>query len=546
MKQRARNQLMLFLLAMVVFILLASLVVQLFLGVFEHHRVTYFQALFYVFETLTTTGYGELGAFHSIPMMSLSMFLQVSGLVFIFMIALRLIWEVLSERMQILPPTKAPEDLSNHVIISAYNSMVLSLIEELRATGTPYLVMEPVREKALELKESGINCVWGDPSLDEVLHRAGADRCRYFIANDTDERNTIVVLTAAHLVRGSIIALVEDMSREMHLRHAGAEAVLSPKELLGTTMAENAVHFMSTQLYGAEELFREVKVVELPVLPHSPLVGTTIGRSGIREKSGATVVGVWQNGTLGASPSADTVINENSVLLVMGNESQLRTLKSLTIGPVKERSPRAGHFLILGAGDVGRRIAALLKERDIPYRVVDLKGIPNLPIVEGDATKEEVLLRAGISEAAVVLVALNSDLHNIFATLIARNLNSEVPIIARANAEETIDKLYKAGADFVMSLSVIAGRMLAGKVLKGHEFITLSEGLKITRTSVDRRMAGRSISEVGIRKRTGCTLIAVQDGDKMVPNPAPAEVLKKGDVLYLLGNSSQVCRIDEL
>src|SRR6056297_2717810 len=116
-----------------------------------------------------------------------------------------------------------------------------------------------------------------------------------------------------------------------------------------------------------------------------------------------------------------------------------------------------GHIIVLGYGDVGKRIAEVLDENDIPFVIVDSKEDlflkPDFEYIVGNGTEEEVLKNAGIENASTVIICLNHDTDVIFATLISRGLNPESTIFSRANSVESIDKIYKAGADYVASLS---------------------------------------------------------------------------------------------
>jgi len=124
-----------------------------------------------------------------------------------------------------------------------------------------------------------------------------------------------------------------------------------------------------------------------------------------------------------------------------------------------------GHFVLLGYGDVGKSIVKVLSGGPFRFVVVDSdkKVFDNVDFeyLIGDASDEEILIETGVKTASFVLVVLNDDTNVIFATLISRGLNPEVTIVARANSVKSIDKIYKAGADYVGSLSIVAGQMIA-------------------------------------------------------------------------------------
>ncbi|MFQ6073464.1 MAG: potassium channel family protein, partial [Methanosarcinales archaeon] len=120
---------------------------------------------------------------------------------------------------------------------------------------------------------------------------------------------------------------------------------------------------------------------------------------------------------------------------------------------------KKGHIIILGFGDVGKQIARVLQstkvQTKVNFIVVDKEESKlkdsGYNYVIGNATDEETLKKAGILKASTLIIVLNKDTDVIFATLVARNLNPYLIILARANTYKSIDKIYKAGANCVAS-----------------------------------------------------------------------------------------------
>ena len=203
------------------------------------------------------------------------------------------------------------------------------------------------------------------------------------------------------------------------------------------------------------------------------------------------------------------------------------------------RQRREGHFIIVGFGDVGNRVAETLKAKNISYKIIDKKKIPGINQVIGSSTDENTLMEAKIMDASTLIVTLNTDSENIYTTLIARKMNPHLKIISRANYERSIDKLYQAGADYVLSLSVVGGQMLA-KIIFGEEDITLAEGFKVVRCPVNRSLEGKSIAQTKIRSRTGCTIVGIEHDELFIPNPDPSTILHEGANLTLIGTLDQI------
>jgi Trk K+ transport system NAD-binding subunit len=207
------------------------------------------------------------------------------------------------------------------------------------------------------------------------------------------------------------------------------------------------------------------------------------------------------------------------------------------------------HYILIGYGDVGRSIANVLEKAHVHFVVVDKNEAKlkdkGFEYYVGNGTDEEILIKAGLKNASTVIVVLNNDDEIIFATLIARNKNPHCVILARANTTKSIDKIYRAGADYVASLSIIAGQMLA-HIAIGHQqdSILMLEGLEIGkhRITEDSHLAGKSIADLGIRSRIGCTIIGIEENGKTNTDIDPSIILREGMTLAIIGNSDQISK----
>jgi voltage-gated potassium channel len=131
------------------------------------------------------------------------------------------------------------------------------------------------------------------------------------------------------------------------------------------------------------------------------------------------------------------------------------------------------HVIICGWGRVGKASAAHLVSAGQDIVVVDrdperLEDIPH-PYVLGDIDTDEVLVAAGIERARAMIAALADDASNVYATLSARALRPDLVIIARARSEESMPKLFRAGADEVVNPQLIGGRRMASYLLVKSE-----------------------------------------------------------------------------
>jgi Trk K+ transport system NAD-binding subunit len=277
--------------------------------------------------------------------------------------------------------------------------------------------------------------------------------------------------------------------------------------------------------------FGELVIAEAPVTG-TPFVGKTLAESRLREVTGVNVVGLWQRGQF-ILPTPNTRLESTTVLLLAGTEAQLEHFDSLfVIYNVFDRP-----VLILGGGRVGQAVAASLREREVPYRIVEkdpeqAKHLDN--VVLGSAADLEVLKRAGVDEAPTALITTNDDGINIYLTLYLRRLRPDMQIISRATMERNVSTLHRAGADFVVSYASMGANTIIN-LLEKDDVVMLAEGLDVFRYPAGRVLSGQSLRDTRIREETGCSVIALEKQGRTSVNPDPGTVIEEGTELILVG-----------
>nr|WP_245250114.1 NAD-binding protein [Methanolobus bombayensis] len=213
----------------------------------------------------------------------------------------------------------------------------------------------------------------------------------------------------------------------------------------------------------------------------------------------------------------------------------------------------------MGCGDVGKRVVETLNYANIKFVVVDsqIQSFENVEHehVVGNATEEEVLIQAGVPQASTIIVTLNDDTDVMFATLISRGLNPTSTIIARSNSYKSIDKIYKAGADYVAALPIVAGQMLAKMTSrcidvsckKMDEDIMLYEGVDIEKHTVtkDDDLANRTVADIGLRHKVACTILGIEREGKVITDILPSTKILKGDIVAIVGGKEEISRFKE-
>lgn len=130
-----------------------------------------------------------------------------------------------------------------------------------------------------------------------------------------------------------------------------------------------------------------------------------------------------------------------------------------------------------------------------------------------------------------------------FATLVAREETMDLEIVARVDERDSASKVYAAGADYVMALATVSGRMLADTIL-GEDVMSLDTGVTIIHTDAP-DLAGRTLAGADVRDRTGCTVIAVERGDAVRTDLPPDFEFREDDRLVVAGTDEAVASFNE-
>ena len=168
------------------------------------------------------------------------------------------------------------------------------MAERLQVLGIPYFVVEPDPVRANELNTEGVPVITGDLDSTRTWRHAGIDRARAVFASLTDEANTNIILTVRELsLTVPIFSLAEKSESVDLLELAGATSVIALKQKLGEQLAKRVES--TTSSVHVVGKFKNLLIGEFPVFG-TELAGKTLGEIHLRQKTGASVVGMWERG----------------------------------------------------------------------------------------------------------------------------------------------------------------------------------------------------------------------------------------------------------
>lgn len=226
------------------------------------------------------------------------------------------------------------EKLRGHYVVCGYGRVGRSVAEELSGQGKDLVVIEHDSEPFQDCVDDGYLCVLGSATDNHVLREAGVEFALGLVsALRADADNLYVILTAKVMNPGILlVARADQPGTEEKLEMVGADRVISPHKIAGKRMANLLVRprvceFLDVGIAGN---LPEYQLTELRVTDDSPMIGKTVKGSGLRERTGVTILAVRKAGekNFNANPPADTDIEREDLLILIGTPEQMSLMEA--------------------------------------------------------------------------------------------------------------------------------------------------------------------------------------------------------------------------
>jgi len=219
------------------------------------------------------------------------------------------------------------------------------------------------------------------------------------------------------------------------------------------------------------------------------------------------------------------------------------------------------HYIVCGANETALHIIRELYETEQPFVVIELdpqqvghlkEAFQDILILNGDATEESVLNEAGVERARGLFGALGSDSRNMLLTVVARYINPDIKLVIESRDNNLINKFYRAGANYVVNPAFIGGMRMASQMLRPQVVTFLDrmlrgeEAARVEEAVVEAGspVAGKTLAEAAILKRTGLAPIALETADgQSLFNLTGEERLQPGTTVIVIGTPEQVAKL---
>ncbi len=482
--------------------------------------------------------------------------------------------------------------MEDHVVVCGAGQAALRAIERLRDADIECVLVESDAEAVRRFRrdEPTLPCLLGDATEEETLVEARVDSARALLALLPDDSlNLVSLVTAKALAPGlRIVARGMGESAPQRLTAAGANTVIGIEALAG--------------LRAASELVRPTVVEFLDlVLRHGgdadihfegfrarvPEGGVTLADLQLRERAGIEAVAIRRKDeqAFHYNPPRDEPVHDGDEVAVLGSSDQMeRARRALEEGPVRSQSSgdatiaialpveptmepetlatrRSDHFVICGAGLVGRAVVRELHALGRRFVVVDEHPeqiedeLPEGSVVVGDCREPSVLQRAGIAKARGLVSALPDDRDALVVAVTAFQARPDLRVVAVVREERAQRRIVRAGAR-VVALDAIAGRRVAADVLRPDATtfldrmrsapgVTRFESVRVTGET---GAAGRTLAELAVFESTGIRVLALRapGARDFVLNPSGNARMEVGTVLIGVGSPDAVSRLADL
>jgi voltage-gated potassium channel len=508
----------------------------------EGRQFSWWTAIYWTLVTMTTLGFGDivfetdLGRMYSVLVLLTGALLILILLPFTF---IQLVYVPWSRAMrEARAPRELPEETSGHVILTGRGPMEEALIRRAVTAGVPYVLLVEDVEEAASLHDEGYQVMVGDLDEPATYRAVRAHQAAMLVTARSDQANTNVVFTYREVTDAALVVATANSEDAVDvLTLAGADRVLQFGHLLGSAFARRIL--APTARSSVISTFENLVIAETSAAG-TELVGRSLEELDLRARSGVSVVGIWDRGSLQLA-TPELRVDETSILVLAGTAEQLAAYDEAFGGdeaPDRDENGEPAPVVILGGGRVGRAVARSLAEAGTPSCVVDrlAERVAHLENhVVGDAEDLEILRLAGIEKAPAVVVTTHDDDTNIYLTLYCRRLRPDVEILGRVALDRNVTTMHRAGADFVLSYAS-TGSIETWNALRDDSTLLLAEGLVVFRVAVPDRLAGRSLRSTDILDRTGCSVIGLLQDGECVTNPDPDEPLPADGHLILIGD----------
>ncbi len=504
---------------------------------YEGRDFSWITGFYWTLTVMSTLGFGDI-TFSTDLGLVFTLLVLISGVILLLIMLpftfIQFFWAPwLEAQNESKIPRTLPKETKDHVIITSYDALTRNLVVKLRKHLYDYHFVSSDQQLAHEIQDAGYHVIFGEVDDPETYRNIYANQAALIVATADDLMNTNISFTVREISSSVPIASSADTEHSLDiLNFSGNTHVFQFMNMLGINMAEKTIPVTNTHTIGR---FEELRIGEIPVRD-TGLIGKTLAESRLRNDLGITIIGILEKGQI-LPPEPQSKLLATNILIMAGSEEELEHAGQFLVQPPSLPLPEPT-VLILGGGRVGHAAAVYLKENNVPYMIVEKRqnvSMRHEHHIHGDAADIKTLREAGIDKAASVIITTHNDAMNIYLSFYCRQLRPDIQIISRAREERTISKLFRAGADLVDS-SASMGATAIMDILQPSDTSFFSDALNVFLVPTPDAFIGKTLTELQMREKTTCSLLAIKNEGEFRTNPDPNTVFDDSHELILAGS----------
>ncbi len=440
---------------------------------------------------------------------------------------------------------------------------------------------------AERLRRAGILVVEGEPTDDDSLLGAGIARARaIMVMLNQDTEGLLTVLTARNLNPALYItAAAIDVELKLKMIRAGANFVLAPYEvasqfLNGATLRPAVNDYFNSILFD-QEIRHQMTQLELG--DNSPWIGKRISDLNLRERFDASILGIrTPDADFVHTPGRNRILNAGDIIIGVApgpmvpklqfeclpagrDYMRFATFQRLVTSPALTRldetlslndsaaaiESMSKHFIICGNDHIIETAARFLNPArpfvllSDDHRLTEEWLDRGFRVVRGNPAKEEVLKQAGIDRAQAFMLSIDDKAAAVLTILSARSISKSLLIAATATTDDMIEKLYRSGADRVVSPFHVAGQFVLLSTTRPeiteflqHVIYNEATGLETAELYMekDSPWIGQTIDALGLDQRYDAGIIGIRqaNGSDYLYVPPINHVIQPYEVLIVI------------
>ncbi len=476
---------------------------------------------------------------------------------------------------------------TDHMILCGGGGNGRTVLEQAQKEGMDCVVIDQDSGVIRELRQKypAIACIRRDATDVESLEAAGIDRARGVVSVMPDDRANLVATVTARQLSSSVRIVsrcVKDHA-DRRLQYAGADSVVNTANLIGLRIASELIRPAVVEFLGIILGYDDTQnLVISGVTLREKDDGRTLGSLPLGQAEGVEIVAFRRGEIYTFNPANDALLLDGDELILLGTRESIGQLSqaiasshaspaheatpptTTTVAedePVEAKSELNGHFIICGAGSVGRTIAAELFATKRTCVCIDndrealdefRKTVPGVPVIEDEPYSPDALARANVSGARSLATILASDRDNLVVVVTAMQENPSIRVLSVVTDEADHLRLQRAGAETICPAK-IGGRRMASELLRPtaatvlDRMLASSGAVRFEAVVVNEgaELAGVNLAKADLFNRTRLRVLAIRNSGqkKYIIKPPPETVLAPGTILIVSGPAANVTKL---